>query len=369
MMTFLRSHWRRIMGLVLFLGITAAWMVYQYRTWESLQLLGVYPFPQLEARTERRYLPTLLLYLTMLSPVLWGYYLTGQLPRVLPERFRKSRWYAAGCAAVLAAVTGFSLLTLPDVQRLLPDGIRSVLREQGMTPERLYPYQVGVSAVCLGLIVLTVYIPGTIRCMCRLLRKREAVRAVGRYGLAVAIQLLTTCCYGLMLCILCRFDRSAARYVSDTIGGESVALTGILSSVVMPPLAEETAFRGLICRTGSRYMPGWASVLLSAVLFGLWHRNLGQFLGTVPTGIVYAVMYRRTGRLRYPMLCHGLGNLLFLLLYAPKHSLLPRIPALLWVGRHYQELPLAAVALLLAAVIAVLVLLLGRVLPALCDNS
>lgn len=64
----------------------------------------------------------------------------------------------------------------------------------------------------------------------------------------------------------------------------------LLATVIAAPLAEEVVFRGLIQSRLNRVMPGWLSVVISALLFGLCHGQpvwmayaflLGLFFGWI----------------------------------------------------------------------------------------
>ena len=51
-------------------------------------------------------------------------------------------------------------------------------------------------------------------------------------------------------------------------------------------------------------------MFLSALTFGLFHMNLFQFFYAFGLGLLFAYIYMRTGRLRYPVLLHGIVNFL-----------------------------------------------------------
>lgn len=82
----------------------------------------------------------------------------------------------------------------------------------------------------------------------------------------------------------------------------------ILFMVVLAPLFEEYIFRKqIIDRT--RVHGEKAAVLLSALTFALFHMNLFQFFYAFLLGWVFGYIYVRTGKLRYPVLIHGIINL------------------------------------------------------------
>lgn len=81
----------------------------------------------------------------------------------------------------------------------------------------------------------------------------------------------------------------------------------VLFLVVLAPLLEEYVFRKqLIDRT--RVYGEKSAVLLSAVIFGLFHTNLFQFFYAFLVGWVLGYIYIRTGKLRYSVLIHAIVN-------------------------------------------------------------
>ena len=81
-----------------------------------------------------------------------------------------------------------------------------------------------------------------------------------------------------------------------------------LVTVLVAPIAEELIFRKFMLDRlrihGERY-----AVLASALLFGMAHQNGMQFFLAFGLGIVFALVYLRTGKIVYTMLLHGMINL------------------------------------------------------------
>lgn len=81
----------------------------------------------------------------------------------------------------------------------------------------------------------------------------------------------------------------------------------ILIMVVLAPIIEEYVFRQqIIDRT--RVYGEKAAVFFSALAFGLFHTNLFQFFYAFLVGWIFAYIYIRTGRLRYPVIMHSILN-------------------------------------------------------------
>jgi membrane protease YdiL (CAAX protease family) len=79
--------------------------------------------------------------------------------------------------------------------------------------------------------------------------------------------------------------------------------------VVAAPIAEELLFRrGL---TEALRPWGWKlAILLSGVLFGVYHGNLEQFFYAAFMGILFSYVYLYTGKVRYTVFLHMAVNLI-----------------------------------------------------------
>ncbi|MBQ7035110.1 MAG: CPBP family intramembrane metalloprotease [Clostridia bacterium] len=77
--------------------------------------------------------------------------------------------------------------------------------------------------------------------------------------------------------------------------------------VVMGPIVEELIFRKWII---DRLLPysEWLAVLTSALFFGLIHGNFYQFFYATFLGLLFSVVYTKTGKLRYTIAIHMLIN-------------------------------------------------------------
>lgn len=84
---------------------------------------------------------------------------------------------------------------------------------------------------------------------------------------------------------------------------------GILSYGVLAPLGEEIVFRGIIYGQIRRVSNAPAAIVISAVLFGLFHGNLVQFVYALVIGLVLALVRELYGGLLYPMIFHSIANL------------------------------------------------------------
>ncbi len=86
--------------------------------------------------------------------------------------------------------------------------------------------------------------------------------------------------------------------------GAGALLFGLLS-----PVAEEIVFRGLIFNRLRRYFGTAVAVVVSGVLFGLYHGNLVQGVYGGCMGMLMAYVYLRMRSFFYPCLFHAAANL------------------------------------------------------------
>lgn len=100
---------------------------------------------------------------------------------------------------------------------------------------------------------------------------------------------------------------------SYTQSSESIAsATGVvafLSITLVGPIAEEMLFRGLIFTRLSRGLGITASVIASAVIFGIAHGNIVWTIYTAVLGVILAVIYIYTRSIICPILVHSSFNL------------------------------------------------------------
>lgn len=81
----------------------------------------------------------------------------------------------------------------------------------------------------------------------------------------------------------------------------------ILYTVICAPIVEELVFRKCLINRTLKYGEG-VSVLLSGLMFGLFHANLNQFVYTFVMGVFWGFIYVKTGRIIYSMIMHAVMN-------------------------------------------------------------
>lgn len=95
--------------------------------------------------------------------------------------------------------------------------------------------------------------------------------------------------------------------VEEATVGQSIWIN-LIFVAILPPILEELFFRKILC---DRLLPlgeGYA-IVLSAAVFGLVHGNFFQFFYAFFLGAFFALVYIRTGRIRYSIFYHMIVNL------------------------------------------------------------
>ena len=93
---------------------------------------------------------------------------------------------------------------------------------------------------------------------------------------------------------------------------ESNIWATLLLAVIMVPITEELIFRRMVMNRLFKYGDKTA-IIVSALLFALFHGNLAQFFYAFGLGIIFGYVYARTGKLRYSIGLHMFINFLGLI--------------------------------------------------------
>lgn len=98
-------------------------------------------------------------------------------------------------------------------------------------------------------------------------------------------------------------------WMEELFMGMSKNVLGFLAIGVFGPICEEIVFRGGIMRPLlKKGLNPWVAILVSAFIFGMAHGNPAQVPFAGFLGVVFGVVYYRTGSLILTTLCHILNN-------------------------------------------------------------
>ena len=99
---------------------------------------------------------------------------------------------------------------------------------------------------------------------------------------------------------------------------------GYLAVGILAPLVEEVVFRGAILRTLLRMFDHrwhWVAILISALIFGVVHGNLPQFVHATFVGLLIGWMYYRTDSIVPGVVFHWVNNTVIYVIY----NLMPQV--------------------------------------------
>ena len=82
----------------------------------------------------------------------------------------------------------------------------------------------------------------------------------------------------------------------------------LLMMGILAPVVEELVYRGIVFNRLSEWLPTWAVVLISSLLFGLMHFNPIQILLATAAGFILAWQYLRSRNLWIPIVGHLVFN-------------------------------------------------------------
>ncbi|KIA72676.1 hypothetical protein ANMWB30_24440 [Arthrobacter sp. MWB30] len=84
----------------------------------------------------------------------------------------------------------------------------------------------------------------------------------------------------------------------------------ITVALILAPMGEEMLMRGIAYTTLRHHMPVIAASMITACLFSAMHLNIVQIAATFPLGMLLAIVYEFTGKLRVVVLMHTIFNVM-----------------------------------------------------------
>ena len=94
---------------------------------------------------------------------------------------------------------------------------------------------------------------------------------------------------------------------NESFYGSTLVLE-LIGSAILSPIMEELVFRGIVFGNLRKLTGLWKSVFLSALLFGLIHFNIVQFVYAFLLGIVLALFMYKSGHMYAAMIGHITAN-------------------------------------------------------------
>lgn len=90
----------------------------------------------------------------------------------------------------------------------------------------------------------------------------------------------------------------------------------VLILAILPAVAEEWFFRGMVYRGMAEIMPPFAAAIIATVLFAAAHRSVNAYPAMLIFGAITSLLTVRGGKMRYGIIFHMCYNLTALLLMA-----------------------------------------------------
>lgn len=313
-------------------------------------------FLGLRSDLEWRRFTSVMRYLQGLPQCVLGYFLLVRFPGKT-NRSQLLRFALWGAVVILSAVA------YPPLARFLFPSYRNPL-----SPNSDFYIYIVCAVFILGIVLLAAGLIAVFSRF-RIPKGRQWLHIGTRWGIVLVIAFLMAVAYGLILGIVNYFAPNAIRLVLQSFRPDAKLISGLISMGIMAPLAEELAFRGLFLTKLRRCGNTWIAVVITSVMFALWHRNLGQLFPTFCMGMVFAWVYLRTGKLRYAVVLHSVSNYLTIQSLARQSDILPHIPAIYNLREWLMGLPLFWGTALLVPVIGAILLIISKLLPRFCQSS
>ncbi len=143
------------------------------------------------------------------------------------------------------------------------------------------------------------------------MQKRDVLRHAG-----VVILLSIFVSVGLnLLLLLINLPQYSERYQEVTVMLYTPPFwQQLLSSGLLIPIVEELLFRGVLFRVLRRRMSFPWAMIISAVVFGVYHGNLVQFVYAGLCGVLLAYLYEKYHTILAPILSHAAMNIVAIIM-------------------------------------------------------
>ncbi len=128
-----------------------------------------------------------------------------------------------------------------------------------------------------------------------------------------------------LLAVLTNFTKISSRFAEGLSGQTTVNFAiGLVIYGVVSPVAEEILFRGIIFNRMRRLFPVPAAIIVTSILFGVFHGNIVQGVYGFLMGLAITWAYEVTRNLTVPLMMHIVANIaVFSLTYRDLFGKLP----------------------------------------------
>jgi membrane protease YdiL (CAAX protease family) len=109
------------------------------------------------------------------------------------------------------------------------------------------------------------------------------------------------------------FPSDAGKGLEKLVTEPPLALV-LACAAILPAIAEEVVFRGLLARSLANRLPVAAAAVISAAVFAAYHFNLVQALPTFTLGLALAYITLRADSILPAMIAHAINNTIAIVL-------------------------------------------------------
>lgn len=109
--------------------------------------------------------------------------------------------------------------------------------------------------------------------------------------------------------------------ITGLFEGKPNLLIGIIGTVIIGPILEEYLFRGIVYHRLQTFFPVMKSLLLTGVIFALFHQNIFDMIYAFIFNFILIFSYERFSNIRASMVVHMSANLASLLFFMISQSL------------------------------------------------
>lgn len=102
---------------------------------------------------------------------------------------------------------------------------------------------------------------------------------------------------------------SAYRELIQSLTGSEVSVKTFLAVTLLAPIAEEMMFRGISYHYARRALPAKWAIVFQAVVFGIYHVNVVQFVYATLIGLLLGTLRKRSGSIVPGIVLHMIINL------------------------------------------------------------
>jgi membrane protease YdiL (CAAX protease family) len=150
-----------------------------------------------------------------------------------------------------------------------------------------------------------------------------------RARFVIAAVLLGASVWYLSLSLVVWIDPPGKPDLLDGLVARNALVPTVVALAVLPALAEELVFRGVLLHGLATRLGSAASIVISSVVFGLYHLHPPQMIATTSLGLVVGFLTLRSLSIVPAMIVHATNNLVALALSRDE---VPPVSA--WIGDH-----------------------------------